>query len=162
MKSQDFKNAMAIVPTSVAVVLVGPQDRIRACTISSLVSVDVEVPQLAFVLKSESRTLLDITREDFFSISILAETQKPLALEFSNSGSEHSLLDVFGFDFHGSSQIPYLKKTPVVFFCTFKETVKLTHSRIVIAMPFSALFNNKVRPLVYQNRLFYSLSENSV
>jgi len=60
MKEANFKDAMARVPTNVSIVGSFEADGIRACTISSLVSVDIVDPTIMFVLKNNSATLTSI------------------------------------------------------------------------------------------------------
>ena len=57
MEESSFKDAMAQIPTSVFVVAVRVEALVTACTISSVVSVDIERQTISFVLQKNSSTL---------------------------------------------------------------------------------------------------------
>ena len=84
MKETSFKDAMSQVPTNVAVVGSWEAAGIRACTVSSLVSIDIINPTIIFVLKSDSATLANIISTKDFSINVLSAQQAHLSQIYSN------------------------------------------------------------------------------
>ena len=86
LANKEFKEAMSLIPTSVAVAwLTNDQHEILGCTISSFISISVEQENemIAFVLRSNSRTGLSIGKSGSFNISILSRNQSEIASIFA-------------------------------------------------------------------------------
>ena len=86
---------MSLVPTSVSVLSCVEGSFIYGCTISSLVSVNVqdENPEIIFVLKKQSLVGDKIKTNNFFTINILSENQDSLAKKYSKDRLPESTLD---------------------------------------------------------------------
>ena len=86
---------MSLVPTSVSVISCREESLIYGCTISSLVSVDVqeEKPAIVFVLKKQSLVGEKIKAFDFFSINVLSARQDEIAQKYSRDRSPANISD---------------------------------------------------------------------
>lgn len=80
-----FRDVMSSIPTSVSILATYDEISFSACTISSIVSVNIseENPEILFVLKKESHTGAEIKKNLLFSISVLSNSQTDLANAFS-------------------------------------------------------------------------------
>ena len=87
MKKQklSFRDIMSLVPTSVSILSCIQNNLIYGCTISSLVSVNIneKSPEIIFVLKKESLIGNSIKLKNFFTISVLTSNQIGLAKRYS-------------------------------------------------------------------------------
>ena len=86
---------MSLVPTSVSVISCREESLIYGCTISSLVSVDVqeEKPAIVFVLKKQSLVGEKIKAFDFFTINVLSARQDEIAQKYSRDRSPENISD---------------------------------------------------------------------
>ena len=86
---------MSLVPTSVSVISCREESLIYGCTISSLVSVDVqeEKPAIVFVLKKQSLVGEKIKAFDFFTINVLSARQDEIAQKYSRDRSPANISD---------------------------------------------------------------------
>jgi len=86
---------MSLVPTSVSVISCIENSLIHGCTISSLVSVDVqdENPELIFVLKKQSLIGGIIETNNFFTINVLSCQQDDIAQKYSANRSPEKISD---------------------------------------------------------------------
>ena len=84
MEKSSFKDAMARIPTSVFIVGVKVEELVTACTISSVVSVDIERQIISFVLQKSSSTLKAIRSKKTFGISLLNDQQSAVSKHFSS------------------------------------------------------------------------------
>ena len=86
---------MSLVPTSVSVISCREESLIYGCTISSLVSVDVqeEKPAIVFVLKKQSLVGEKIKAFDFFTINVLSARQDEIAQKYSRDRSPVNISD---------------------------------------------------------------------
>ena len=78
---------MSLVPTSVSVLSCLENDLVFGCTISSLVSVNIDEtnPEIVFVLKKNSLVGKKIRSGNFFTINVLSINQEILAKKYSNN-----------------------------------------------------------------------------
>jgi flavin reductase (DIM6/NTAB) family NADH-FMN oxidoreductase RutF len=81
----NFRDIMSLVPTSVSVITCREESLIYGCTISSLVSVDVqeENPAIVFVLKKQSLVGKKIKAHNYFTINVLSASQDERAQRYS-------------------------------------------------------------------------------
>jgi flavin reductase (DIM6/NTAB) family NADH-FMN oxidoreductase RutF len=161
MDKLKFKDFMAGIPTCVAVVATLTEDKIQACTVSSLTSFDVNNPGLFVVLQNKSKTLVAIEHTGNFSASILTLEQKNLALHFSSKEKNSTRDTVAAFDFNGESSIPYLSSSLGVAFCKLEKTVALENTTILLGRVTQLISLENKSPLIYANRKYSSLINSS-
>jgi flavin reductase (DIM6/NTAB) family NADH-FMN oxidoreductase RutF len=159
MKIGDFKDAMSQIPTSVAVISLFTSESIKACTISSLVSVDVVNPTVMFVLKKDSSTLNAIKSNLRFSISILTSNQVRVSQRYSST--EAKSLEFTNDDFCSchDCDLPVLIGAYSTFFCKFESILELSGSTIVFASVENVVKSETREPLVYFARKYFALEE---
>ena len=76
-----FKDTMSLIPSSVSVISCFEEGLIYGCTISSLVSVDVQEDnsEIIFVLKKQSLVGEKIKVNEFFKINVLSSSKDEIA-----------------------------------------------------------------------------------
>ena len=86
---------MSLVPTSVSVISCREKSLIYGCTISSLVSVNVqeESPEIVFVLKKQSLVGEKIRVNNSFTINVLSVGQDEVAQKYSTERSPENISD---------------------------------------------------------------------
>ena len=91
----NFRDIMSLVPTSVSVISCREESSIYGCTISSLVSVNVqeESPEIVFVLKKQSLVGEKIKAHNFFTINVLSASQDEIAQKYSADRSPENISD---------------------------------------------------------------------
>lgn len=159
MKERIFKEAMSQVPTNVAVVGSWEMKRIRACTISSLVSVDIIEPTIMFVLKSGSATLANIKNCLDFSVNVLSSQQTNLSQIYSNSRSEDETLENTHYWDINKTGVPIIKDAHLNFLCVFKSSQELKNSTIVFARVIETFNVSSGNPLLYFERKYFGVTE---
>ena len=155
MEKSSFKDAMALIPTSVFVVGVRTETLVTACTISSLVSVDINHKIVSFVLQKNSSTLKAIMSKKVFAISLLSDQQSKVSQHFSSP--ERNLgQDKFVWDLQNEN-FPTIPNCAGSFYCNLLETYELENTHIVLAKveTFHVMFEGN--PLVYWNRKHLSV-----
>ncbi len=157
MKETSFKDAMSQVPTNVAVVGSWESERIRACTVSSLVSVDIIDPTIIFVLKSDSATLVNIKNTKYFSINVLSAQQANLSQIYSNLMTDEETSNRTQHWEDHESGIPIIKDSHLNFFCVLISSQELKNATIVFAKVTEVIINNSGNPLVYFERKYFGL-----
>jgi flavin reductase (DIM6/NTAB) family NADH-FMN oxidoreductase RutF len=159
MEIGDFKDAMAQIPTSVALISLWDAKDIKACTISSLVSVDVVSPTLMFVLKNTSSTLNRIKSDLRFSVSILTTNQILISQTYSNSNSKSNSPPDTNFGLNENDCLPVLIDAHSTFFCKLESCLELKNATIVFASVNDVIKGNTHDPLVYFARKYFALNE---
>lgn len=159
MKIGDFKDAMSQIPTSVAVINLFVEESIKACTISSLVSVDIVNPKVMFVLKNDSSTLNTIKSSLRFSISILTSDQALISQRYSKI--EAKSLESMNIDFcnYEDSDLPVLIGAYLTLFCNFDSILELSGATIVFASVENVIKGDTTDPLIYFARKYFRLEE---
>ena len=157
MKETFFKDAMSQVPTNVGVVGSCEAESIRACTISSLVSIDVIDPTIIFVLKSESATLANIKSTKDFSINILSGEQAHLSQIYSNLRTENENPDHTKYWEAYKTGVPIITNSHLSFVCVFTASQELKNTTIVFAKVTEVIKSNSDNPLVYFKRKYFGL-----
>ena len=90
-----FRDIMSLVPTSVSILSCIQNSLIYGCTISSLVSVNIDEksPEIIFVLKNESLIGKNVRLGNLFTINVLASSQISLAKKYSQEREPDLLSD---------------------------------------------------------------------
>jgi len=157
MKETSFKDAMSQVPTNVAVVGSWEAERIRACTVSSLVSIDIIDPTITFVLKSNSATLANIKAAKYFSINVLSTQQAHLSQIYSNLMTDEETSNRTQYWEDHETGIPFIKDSHLSFFCALISSQELKNATIVFAQVTEVINSNSENPLVYFERKYFGL-----
>ena len=91
----NFRDIMSMVPTSVSILSCIQNNLIYGCTISSLVSVNIneKSPEIIFVLKNESLIGKNVRLGNLFTINVLASSQISLAKKYSQEREPDLLSD---------------------------------------------------------------------
>ena len=90
-----FKDTMSLITSSVSVVSCFEEGLIYGCTISSLVSVDVQEdnPEIIFVLKKQSLVGEKIKTNKFFTMNVLSASQDEIAQKYSAARLPENISD---------------------------------------------------------------------
>jgi flavin reductase (DIM6/NTAB) family NADH-FMN oxidoreductase RutF len=157
MREANFKDAMAQIPTNVSIVGSFEADGIRACTISSLVSVDIVDPTIMFVLRNNSATLANIKSTQNFSINVLNSNQSGLSEKYSNKRVEvEDLSNSFSWSKHVNG-VPVIKDAHLIFFCELVSALESVNATVVIAKVMDVSTVNSKNPLIYFERKYFGL-----
>jgi flavin reductase (DIM6/NTAB) family NADH-FMN oxidoreductase RutF len=155
MEKSSFKDAMAQIPTSVFVVGVRAEAAVTACTISSVVSVDIDRQIVSFVLQKNSSTLKAIMSKREFAISLLSYQQSEVSQHFSspekNFGADKFVWNLQNEDF------PTIPNCAGSFYCNLLETYELQNTYIILAKVEKFHVMADGSPLVYWNRKHLSV-----
>lgn len=156
--SSQFKELMAQVPTSVAVVAVSTAGHIRACTISSFMSVDILDPTIMFILKNDSRTLEGILTENIFSINLLLSDQENLSRTYASieRDSEDDTRIHWKTNENG---VPLLITCKSSMVCQFVSVTELQAATVVFARVVELEILSHKNPLIYYARTYPSILE---
>ena len=157
MNETSFKDAMSLVPTNVAVVGSWEAERIRACTVSSLVSIDIVDPTIIFVLKSDSATLANIKSAKDFSINVLSAQQAHLSQIYSNLRTDEETSNHSQYWEAHENGLPIIVDSHLNFFCVLISSKELKNATIVFARVTEIIKNNSENPLVYFERKYFAL-----
>ena len=160
MSNTEFRNFMSEIPTCVAVIATVHEQRIQACTVSSLISFDIENPGVIVLLKKDSRTLEVIERSGFFSASILAENQSFFASYFSKQNRDlrpnHDEL----FEINQEYGVPHLKDCTQFCICKLEKVADLGNSYLVFGRVLHFNSTKSQSPLIYAKRTYFNLGNN--
>jgi flavin reductase (DIM6/NTAB) family NADH-FMN oxidoreductase RutF len=148
--AESFKDAMSRVPTSVSILSVHAEGEFQACTISSLISVEVETPKVLFVLQRNSSTLKALHSAKFYSVNVLSESQAQLALKYASNSKPSDANDWT----KGLFETLDIKDSWVHFACQFEQSIELENSVVVISRVIDHRFVSSGKPLIYCNRTF--------
>jgi flavin reductase (DIM6/NTAB) family NADH-FMN oxidoreductase RutF len=157
MKEANFKDAMARIPTNVSIVGSFEADGIRACTISSLVSVDIIDPTIMFVLKNNSATLANIKSTLNFSINVLNSSQSSLSEMYSNTRVDVEALKNSNSWTKHVNGVPVMTNAHLIFFCELVSALELVNATVVIAKVIEVSTGNSKNPLIYFERKYFGL-----
>jgi flavin reductase (DIM6/NTAB) family NADH-FMN oxidoreductase RutF len=141
-----FKEAMSLIPTSVAIAwLANEKKQFFGCTISSFISVSIiqESEQVAFLLRTNSRTGERIRNSKNFKISILSKDQIEIAKIFSRG------LGITELNLATEEYPLWFEESVCEFSLTMEQEVVLSNSTIFIANVTSFLSRPNLQPLVY-------------
>jgi flavin reductase (DIM6/NTAB) family NADH-FMN oxidoreductase RutF len=157
MEEVTFKDTMAQIPTNVSIVGSIEAGGIRACTISSLVSLEIDEPTIMFVLKKNSATLANLRRALSFSINVLNSSQSNLSIQYSNSRVEVETLNCTDSWSKHLSGVPILIDAHLIFLCEYVSTLESVNASIVFAKVIEVSKGKSNKPLIYFDRKYTEL-----
>ena len=156
--STQFKELMAQVPTSVAIVAVAMTNEIRACTISSFMSVEILNPTIMFVLKNDSRTLEGILSKNAFSINLLLSDQESLSRNYASFEKNSDVQAQIDWKTK-EGEIPLLIKSKSSMVCQVFSITELHSTTVVIARVIELELHSQDNPLIYYARSYPKILE---
>lgn len=156
--STQFKELMAQVPTSVAVVAVSKANEVRACTISSFMSVDVSDPTIMFVLKNDSRTLEGILTEKVFSVNLLLSDQENLSRIYASIEKNSQIQNQIDWNTK-EGEVPLLARSKSYMVCQEFSAIELHSATVVMARVIELEFHSQDNPLIYYARSYPKIIE---
>ena len=154
-----FKDAMSEIPTSVSVVSSIEHKNIFGCTISSLVSLDVNVEsaKILFVLKKESLVGNKIISNKNFSVNVLAQSQQHFAKYFSQERKPDVIDDN---KWHIEDMIyAVLQNAKVVFNCELSSVIESYSANVFVGKVLSIKNSLGTSPLIYSSRKFTGIRD---
>lgn len=146
---------MSRIPSSVSVIGVLIEDEILGCTISSLISVDIENPELMFVMKNGSATLHALSAVGILSINVLGTSQESLAVNYSSSRAKEKYFHSEGKWSHSKNGAIYLKSSLVSFICKVNRIIPMRYTTLVFCAPEEVYVEEDSSPLIYVDRKFF-------
>jgi flavin reductase (DIM6/NTAB) family NADH-FMN oxidoreductase RutF len=151
----NFRDAMSLVPSSVSILATLVDSRIYACTISSLVSVNIssDDPEILFVLKKDSSTGALIKTYKFFTINLLSHKQRDSADEFSSPRTISVGIDSTKWRLYSGNQLELIGSR-VIMSCELIQVYEDHLADIYIAKVLNYKFNNAIPALVYDERKY--------
>lgn len=155
----NFKDAMSKIPTNVSVLGSWEVANIKACTISSLVSVDIIDPTIMFVLKNGSANLINLKRTIDFSINVLTAKQSVFSEIYSNSPVKFEDLSINNFWCTHASGVPIIPNAHLTFICKFNSCLALENATLVFAKVVEVIAGENSNPLVYFQRMYYQVKD---
>jgi flavin reductase (DIM6/NTAB) family NADH-FMN oxidoreductase RutF len=157
----NFRDAMSLVPSSVSVLATWVDSRIYACTISSLVSVNIssDDPEILFVLKKDSSTGDLIKTNKFFTVNLLSNKQRDSAEEFSNSRSISVGIDSTKWHLKSGNQLELIGSR-VFMACELIQVYKDHLADIYISKVLNYRFDNSKPALIYDERKYGTFNPN--
>jgi flavin reductase (DIM6/NTAB) family NADH-FMN oxidoreductase RutF len=156
-----FRDAMSLVPSSVSLLATLLDSRVYACTISSLVSVNIssDDPEILFVLKKDSSTGNLIKSNNFFTINLLSHKQRDSADEFSNPRSISVGIDSTKWRLVSGNQLELIGSR-VFMACELIQVYEDHLADVYIAKVLSHKFDSSKPALIYDERKYGSFDPN--
>ena len=144
---------MSTLPTAVFVLGIRSDSRFFGCTISSVVSLDIEKNQkVLFTLSDKSRFGDLIDYEKPISVNLLNANQVPEAIHFSKF-SNNLVLDT-SFTWRTEQNAIFLEGCETFLNCKLSRKIYTESNAIFILNVISLKLSEKQRPLIYLNRAF--------
>jgi len=143
-----------MVPTSVSLLATVANDQITACTISSLVSVNInnEFPAVLFVMKKGSITGYEVIKKGFFTINLLGERQASFAEIYSSPRVIDQEIDSSVWISDGN--FVKLINTRVTIYCKFYKKYCEFEADIFIGSVVRFELDQQIKPLIYNERTY--------
>jgi flavin reductase (DIM6/NTAB) family NADH-FMN oxidoreductase RutF len=157
----NFRDAMSLVPSSVSVLATWGDSRIYACTISSLVSVNIspDYPEILFVLKKDSSTGDLIKANKFFTINLLSHKQRDSAHEFSSPRTISVGIDSTKWRLESGNQLELIGSR-VFMACELNQIYEDHLADIYVARVLNYKFDNSKPALIYDERKYGTFNPN--
>jgi flavin reductase (DIM6/NTAB) family NADH-FMN oxidoreductase RutF len=157
----NFRDAMSLVPSSVSVLATWVDSRIYACTISSLVSVNIgsDDPEILFVLKKDSSTGDLIKANKFFTVNLLSHKQRDSADEFSSPRTISVGIDSTKWRLESGNQLELIGSR-VFMSCELIQVYEDHLANVYIAKVLKFKFDNTKPALIYDERKYGTFNPN--
>lgn len=161
LSADDFRLAFRNHPAGVAVITADAGDGPIGLTATSVISVSAEPPLLMFSLSSGSSSAPAIRAARTIVVHLLGADQVGLAQTFATSGIDR-FADVASWGRLATGE-PYLRGAAVRIRSRIVDRIQAGGSTVVAAHALDAHFDsdNEAMPLVYHNRTWHGLNNNS-
>lgn len=161
LDSETLRQAMRAWTTGVAVVTAKYEDQQYGMTVNSFSSVSLEPPVISVVLKQLTHTHDLVVKSGMFAVTILTSEQKDLSVRFA--GKLPGVADRFEGVQIGrlSIDVPILKNGMAYFNCRVLNSTPIGENTLFIAEVTAARGEGEGDPLVYHNRVYWSLNSPS-
>jgi flavin reductase (DIM6/NTAB) family NADH-FMN oxidoreductase RutF len=150
----EFRRAMAMVPTAVTVVTADGDAGPSGATANAVVALSLEPLLMLASLHRESRTLAAITVAGRFAINVLGSEQEGLARQFSSRGPTDEKWA--GVDWEPIDDTPWLGGALVTLSCELRDRIPGGDHEIVIGEVLS-LESRDGSPLLFHRGAYPSL-----
>jgi flavin reductase (DIM6/NTAB) family NADH-FMN oxidoreductase RutF len=157
--TEQFKTAFRAHPAGVAVIATRDAEGPVGLTASSVSSVAVDPPALVFSVTSERGSAGRVLAAEAFTVNLLAVPDVALARRFAVSGADRFGADEDWRDLDG---LPWLGTATTSLRCRPSMTLRVGTSTVVVAEVLETLGQPGGDPLVYHDRAFYKLSDDSL
>ena len=149
----NFKDLMSLIPTSVSVLSCIVSKDIYGCTISSVVSVNIDEskPEILFVLKKDSKIAQLISDYKFFTINLLADSQVDMAKKYSSFRIPDSVTDS---SWRVEDNFADLKESRLNIRCAFLNKYDSHASDNFIGTVISYSETSSSKALIYNHRIY--------
>ena len=148
-----FKDLFSTLPTAVFVLGLKTDTKVVGCTISSIVSLDVEGDQkILFTLGKDSRFGALISNDNTISVNLLNFNQIPEAIHFSKV-SRNELSDRL-FKWNTNQDSIHLEGCETFLTCKLNKKINTESNTIVLLDVIKIELSKKRKPLIYMNRRF--------
>ena len=148
-----FKDLFSTLPTAVFVLGLKTDTKVVGCTISSIVSLDVEGDQkILFTLGKDSRFGALISNDNTISVNLLNFNQIPEAIHFSKV-SRNELSDRL-FKWNTNQDSIYLEGCETFLTCKLNKKINTESNTIVLLDVIKIELSKRRKPLIYMNRRF--------
>ncbi len=153
--AQTFKDVLSTLPNAVFVIGIENGGKVSGCTVSSIVSLDVDKNQkLLFTLGKNSKFGSLIVAGKKISVNLLGSTQISEALHFAKVRGEIEVEKKFKWNSH--SEFSSLEGCEAYFTCQLNRKIDSEANTIYLLNVIELVTFNKNKPLVYSNRRFDS------
>lgn len=155
--AQRFRDALARVPTSVAVVTTVTRDRHpHGVTIGSLCSLSLDPQLVMFSLDRRGRSHDVFAEAKRFVVNVLSEDQEPLARRFATSRIDRFAgLPALAQGAHGMPVVPNALVTVV---CTRYRVMRAGDHGVIVGLVHEAVLRQG-HPLLYCDRRYHGLTD---
>lgn len=151
-----LKQAFRSHPAGVALITAMTEDGPVGLTASSVASVGIDPPAIAFSVTRATGSAGGVLNADTHLVHLLDSRHAAVAQAFAVSGSERFTADQ-GWAFLETGE-PYLRAARVALRCRPLHTLGVGSSVVVVAEVLGAVFGETADPMVYVDRKFHTLS----
>ncbi|WP_051704963.1 MULTISPECIES: flavin reductase family protein [unclassified Streptomyces] len=143
---EDFRAAMAHLPTFVTVITTMSEQGPVGCTANALLSLSAQPPSLLVSLAQTSRTAGHIRRSGAFVVNALAQGQEELCRHFSAGDAKTRFDSVAHTLRHGQ---PVLTGAAVTVMCAVESVQPVRDHLLFVGRVLSSAYDEERQPVVY-------------
>ncbi|WP_213574213.1 flavin reductase family protein [Rhodococcus sp. USK13] len=154
LRANDFRQAMRLVPTPVAIVTTTREGVAVGLTVGSFAAVSMQPAMITFFVDNSSTTWPKMRKSPTFAVNILGHDNGPLCRAFSRQGDRFADVDWAP----SSTGDPVLSDASVSLQCRMHSTQQLGDHVQVVGEVTAAAVQRAALPLVYFRRDFLDLA----